>query len=54
MGLRRFFEEHCVVGLSSVDKGDASAHKHFQKMVKSNFSSLLILNKENQGHFGIG
>ena len=27
--LRRFIEEHCIVGLSFVERGGALAHKHF-------------------------
>ena len=32
VNLRRFIEEHCIAGLSSMERGGALTHKHFQMM----------------------
>lgn len=46
MNLRRLIEDHCIARLCFVERGGALTHKHFQMMVKGNFSSLLVLNKQ--------
>ena len=48
VNLRRFIEDHCFAGLCSVERGGALTHKHFQMMVKGNFTSLLVLNKKTK------
>ena len=47
VNLRRFIEEECIADLRSVERGGALTHKHFQMLVKGNFSSLPVLNKKN-------
>ena len=46
VNLKRFIEEHCIVGLCSMEGGGLT-HKHFQ-VVKGDFSSLLALNKKSK------
>lgn len=37
----------CIAGVCSVEKGGgALTHKHFQMMMKGNFTSLAVLNKK--------
>lgn len=54
VNLRKFIEEECMAGLCYVEQGGALTHKHFQVVVKGNFSSLSILNKTNEGLFEMG
>lgn len=44
MDLRRFIQENYNVGLCPFEKSGALTHKHFQMMVKGNFSSLRVFN----------
>ena len=38
--LRRFIEDHCIVGFCVVERGGALTHKHFQMTVKGNINKL--------------
>ena len=42
--LKRFIEDECMVGLCLMEQGSALTNKHFQMVVKGNFSSLPMLN----------
>ena len=47
VNLRKFIKEGCnMAGLCSLECGGAVMHKHFQMMVKGNFSILPLLNKK--------
>lgn len=45
VNLRKFIEGQCIVGLCFVERGGALMHKHFQMVMKGNFTSPLLLNK---------
>lgn len=45
VNLRKFIEGQCIVGLCSVERESALMHKHFQMVIKGNFTSPLVLNK---------
>lgn len=42
--LKKFIWEQCIARLYLIEKGGASTHKHFQMVVKGNFTSLPVLN----------
>ena len=53
VNLRRFVEEHSIVGLCSVERGGALTHKHFQIMVvKRNSTSLPMFKKKFKACLG--
>ena len=54
VNLREFIEEESMAGLCSVEHGGALIYKHFQMVVKGNFSSLPVLNKKIKNLFGVG
>ena len=39
VSLRRFIEDHCIVGFYVVERGGALTHKHFQMAVKGNVNT---------------
>lgn len=48
VSLGRFVEGHCIVGLCFVERGGALTHKHFQMVVKGNFTNLQVLNMKSR------
>jgi hypothetical protein len=44
--LKKFIEEECMAGLCFVEHGGAFTHKYFQRNLKGNFSSLIVLKKK--------
>lgn len=46
VNLKHFIEEECIARLCLVENGGALTHKHFQMVVKGNFSRLPMLNKK--------
>lgn len=38
--LRKFIEENCIAGLCSVERGGAVMYKHFQWVVRGNFTDV--------------
>ena len=50
--MRRLVEDEHINGLCFVERGGALTYKHFQMMVKGNFTSLLVLNKKIKVRLG--
>ena len=44
VNLRKFIEGQCIVGFCSSERGGALMHKHFQMVMKGNFTSPPVLN----------
>ena len=48
----RSIEDHCIVRVCSMKRGGRLTHKHFQLMVKRNFTSVLVLNEKIKVYLG--
>lgn len=46
VNLTKFIEDECIARLCSMGRGGALTHKHFQMVLKGNFTSLPMLNKK--------